>query len=213
LRGISCDPSRSRALRARTRSWRPPATGNTRTLAVTHASAVGPGDGIRTRMGPRTPLDQRTNDADGRLRRPPACRPGDVVSLVSRPRPHHRRDVEHLVRRHARALTAHCGNLRPGEDRARFEAVTESWSTSMHTFAPARARRHTRFNIITSRRTEFVDITDRVESFVRECGVDTGLVNIQSLHTTTAIVLNEHEPLLLSDFSTLLGRVAPRAAW
>ena len=83
----------------------------------------------------------------------------------------------------------------------------------MHTFAPARARRHTRFNIITSRRTEFVDITDRVESFVRECGVDTGLVNIQSLHTTTAIVLNEHEPLLLSDFSTLLGRVAPRAAW
>lgn len=83
----------------------------------------------------------------------------------------------------------------------------------MHTFAPARTRRHTRFGVITTRRTEFVDITDRIKTFVGECGVDTGLVNIQSLHTTTAIVLNEHEPLLLSDFSTLLGRVAPRAAW
>jgi secondary thiamine-phosphate synthase enzyme len=32
------------------------------------------------------------------------------------------------------------------------------------------------------------------------------------MHTTTAIVVNEHEPLLLADFAALLGRVAPQDA-
>ena len=38
-----------------------------------------------------------------------------------------------------------------------------------------------------------------------------GLVNVQTLHTTTAIVVNEHEPLLLTDIAALLERAAPRA--
>ncbi|HKC54543.1 MAG TPA: secondary thiamine-phosphate synthase enzyme YjbQ, partial [Vicinamibacterales bacterium] len=33
---------------------------------------------------------------------------------------------------------------------------------------------------------------------------------IQTLHTTTAIVVNEGEPLLLSDFAALLEEAAPR---
>lgn len=77
----------------------------------------------------------------------------------------------------------------------------------------ASANRHARFRIATDHPTQFVDITDRVEAFVAASGVRDGLVNVQSLHTTTAIVLNEHEPLLLSDFSSLLGRIAPRAYW
>ena len=83
----------------------------------------------------------------------------------------------------------------------------------METLAPASACKHTRLQIDTDRPTQFVDITDEVEAFVAASGVTHGLVNIQSLHTTTAIVLNEHEPLLLSDFSTLLARTAPRAYW
>jgi secondary thiamine-phosphate synthase enzyme len=39
-----------------------------------------------------------------------------------------------------------------------------------------------------------------------------GLVNIQTLHTTSAVVVNEHEPLLLTDMAELLERVAPQGA-
>jgi|SRR5687767_12041506 len=81
----------------------------------------------------------------------------------------------------------------------------------MDTYAPASAARHTSIRITTEHPTQFVDITDQVEDFVAEARVNYGIVNIQTLHTTTAIVLNEHEPLLLSDFSSLLARAAPRA--
>ena len=83
----------------------------------------------------------------------------------------------------------------------------------MEVCAPAATGRHVRLRFTTDRRTQFIDITDEVEGFVAASGIEFGLVNIQSLHTTTAIVLNEHEPLLLSDFCTLLSRAAPRAAW
>ena len=83
----------------------------------------------------------------------------------------------------------------------------------METLAPASACRHTRLQVHTDRSTQFIDITDEIEAFVAASGVTHGIVNIQSLHTTTAIVLNECEPLLLSDFSTLLARTAPRAFW
>ncbi|MGE0459891.1 MAG: secondary thiamine-phosphate synthase enzyme YjbQ [Vicinamibacterales bacterium] len=57
--------------------------------------------------------------------------------------------------------------------------------------------------------TEFVDLTDRVAALVARAGLDAGFVNIQTRHTTTAIVVNEHEPLLLADFRALLERTAP----
>lgn len=77
--------------------------------------------------------------------------------------------------------------------------------------APARTRKHTRLRLATEHPTQFIDLTDQIEDFVAESGIDYGILNIQSLHTTTAIVLNEHEPLLLSDFTSLLARAAPRA--
>jgi secondary thiamine-phosphate synthase enzyme len=77
---------------------------------------------------------------------------------------------------------------------------------------PAWTYRHTTIRIATGRPTEFIDLTDRLEALVAEAGMDTGLVNIQSLHTTTAIVVNEHEPLLLGDFSALLQHAAPIGA-
>jgi secondary thiamine-phosphate synthase enzyme len=67
------------------------------------------------------------------------------------------------------------------------------------------------FAITTYRRTEFVDLTERIESVIEEAGLRQGVVNIQSLHTTAAIVVNEHEPLLLTDFVALLDRQAPPA--
>ena len=57
--------------------------------------------------------------------------------------------------------------------------------------------------------TEFIDLTDRVAAVVARSGIRHGIVNVQSLHTTTAIVVNEHEPLLLADFTSFLEEVAP----
>lgn len=82
----------------------------------------------------------------------------------------------------------------------------------MDTAAPARTYRHTRFNVATERPTQFIDITDRLEALVAEARLEIGFVNVQSLHTTTAIVVNEHEPLLLSDFGELLERTAGTGA-
>ena len=79
----------------------------------------------------------------------------------------------------------------------------------METLAPNSTCRHTNIQIATQRPTEFIDITDRLRELVAEAGIRFGFVNVQALHTTTAIVVNEFEPLLLADFSTLLEKVAP----
>lgn len=72
------------------------------------------------------------------------------------------------------------------------------------------ASRHARIGITTRHPTEFVDLTDQLERLVSATGVRFGILNVQTLHTTTAIVVNEHEPLLLSDFEALLEAAAPR---
>jgi secondary thiamine-phosphate synthase enzyme len=79
----------------------------------------------------------------------------------------------------------------------------------METLAPTPTCRHSRIHLVTRSPTEFIDLTDQVEAFVAEAGIDSGLVNIQSLHTTMGIVVNEHEPLLLMDFARLLEQAAP----
>jgi len=79
----------------------------------------------------------------------------------------------------------------------------------METYAPGSTCRHTSIRIATEHPIQFVDLTEQVELLVAEAGIHTGLVNIQTLHTTTAIVVNEHEPLLLSDFESLFAAVAP----
>ena len=82
----------------------------------------------------------------------------------------------------------------------------------METLAPSAICHHSRIRVETERPMEFIDLTDRVQTLAAEAGIRAGLVNIQSLHTTTAIVVNEHEPLLLADFHALLARTAPCGA-
>lgn len=84
----------------------------------------------------------------------------------------------------------------------------------MHTpsVLSAIASRAAQVRITTSQTVDFVDITDRVHRFVADARLTTGLVNVQTLHTTTAVLVNEHEPLLLDDLRALLGRLAPLAA-
>jgi secondary thiamine-phosphate synthase enzyme len=79
----------------------------------------------------------------------------------------------------------------------------------METFAPAPAHQHTRIRLATTQPTQFLDITERLERLVAESDVGFGVVNVQTLHTTTAVIVNEHEPLLLEDFQTMLEGAAP----
>ena len=64
-------------------------------------------------------------------------------------------------------------------------------------------------HVTTRHPTEFVDLTDRLERLVADAGFRSGILNVQTLHTTTAVVVNEHEPLLLTDFQALLEAAAP----
>ncbi len=59
---------------------------------------------------------------------------------------------------------------------------------------------------------DFIDFTEDVEEFVSESSMENGLVNIQILHTSAALILNENEPLLLEDMKASLDRIAPRHA-
>jgi len=82
----------------------------------------------------------------------------------------------------------------------------------MQTLTPVSACRHTTtIHVTTTQATQFIDLTDRLERLVADADLRFGIVNVQTLHTTTAIIVNEHEPLLLADFHALLEAVAPGA--
>jgi len=63
-----------------------------------------------------------------------------------------------------------------------------------------------------SKAPEFLDITDEVLGAIEESAVQEGTVTVFSRHTTAAVVINEHEPLLLKDMARFLQTMAPREA-
>jgi secondary thiamine-phosphate synthase enzyme len=71
---------------------------------------------------------------------------------------------------------------------------------------------HRLLRIATDAPVAFVDITPLVEAAVREAALGEGFVNVQTRHTTTGILVNELEPLLLEDLRDLLERHAPSAS-
>jgi len=58
---------------------------------------------------------------------------------------------------------------------------------------------------------DFIDLTDKVKAFVKESQIKNGFINIQTLHTTAAIIVNENEPLLLKDFKRHLENLSPKS--
>ena len=79
----------------------------------------------------------------------------------------------------------------------------------MDTLTGSAISHHATIYVTSKHATEFIDLTERVEQVAVTAGIASGIVNIQTLHTTTAIVVNEHEPLLLTDFEALLEAAAP----
>ena len=79
----------------------------------------------------------------------------------------------------------------------------------MATLTAAPACRYSGFRLTTRQPFEFIDLTERLERLVADSGVRVVILNVQTHHNTTAIVVNEHEPLLLADFQALLERAVP----
>ena len=59
---------------------------------------------------------------------------------------------------------------------------------------------------------QFIDLTDKIQNILEKSGIRNGIINIQSLHTTMAIIVNEAEPLLISDMKKTLERIASQKA-
>ena len=67
---------------------------------------------------------------------------------------------------------------------------------------------------ITSDRMQLINVTDRINEIVRKSGIREGIVHLQSLHTTTAVFLNEWQDALLHDVRMFLdGLVARENPW
>jgi secondary thiamine-phosphate synthase enzyme len=63
----------------------------------------------------------------------------------------------------------------------------------------------------TDERRAYVNITPRVEAFVRESGIQHGLVLVNPMHITAAVYVNDDEPGLVADIDDWLERLAPHA--
>ena len=66
------------------------------------------------------------------------------------------------------------------------------------------------FNISTKRRTEFVDITQKVNLFVKESKIVNGVCYVYVPHTTAGITINENaDPSVVRDIIKKLNSLVP----
>src|SRR6202158_702777 len=63
---------------------------------------------------------------------------------------------------------------------------------------------------ITNDRMQLLNITERINEIVRKSGVRDGLVHLQSLHTTSAVFINEWQDALVHDVKTFFEEVVLR---
>lgn len=66
---------------------------------------------------------------------------------------------------------------------------------------------------ITSDRMQLINVTDRINDIVRKSGIRDGIVHLQSLHTTTAVFINEWQDALLHDVRHFLGGLIEERPW
>jgi secondary thiamine-phosphate synthase enzyme len=89
-----------------------------------------------------------------------------------------------------------------------MSAVSQAYAVE----APLPVVQHKILTIHTVHPTQFLDLTRLVEGAVQVAGLHSGTVTVQTRHTTTGIMVNEHEPLLLADLRAMFERVAPARA-
>lgn len=68
-------------------------------------------------------------------------------------------------------------------------------------------------SVSTSRRNEFVDVTEEVRDVVKESGIKKGYVHLYVPHTTAAVTINEnYDPSVKSDILNKLSDLVPAGA-
>jgi secondary thiamine-phosphate synthase enzyme len=80
--------------------------------------------------------------------------------------------------------------------------------------APLASRQHhLTISILTREDTEFIDLTPALVALVQSLGVREGVLTVQTRHTTTGVMINEHEPLLLADLKAMFERLVPASPY
>ena len=65
-------------------------------------------------------------------------------------------------------------------------------------------------SVRTKARTEFVDVTDRVVSIVRNCNVEEGICCVYAPHTTAGVTITENaDPSVVQDMIKELNKLVP----
>ena len=64
--------------------------------------------------------------------------------------------------------------------------------------------------VTTSDRLELVNLSDDIREFAETAGIEDGYIQISSLHTTAALMVNEWQDALLTDVRAFLERIVPR---
>jgi len=61
----------------------------------------------------------------------------------------------------------------------------------------------------TSKRIEFINITEQVQDSIDESGIKEGLCLVNAMHITASVFINDHEYGLHNDFEKWLEKLAP----
>ena len=69
------------------------------------------------------------------------------------------------------------------------------------------------FTVQTSRQIQVMDVTDRVVEIVDQSGVREGFCIVHVPHATAALIVNEWEPNIASDYVKFFSEVVPKGDW
>ena len=86
-------------------------------------------------------------------------------------------------------------------------AVAEETSTSQEMGGNMKIFSRT-FKVVTDGRVELYNLTDKARELVKASGIKAGFIIISSLHTTTALFINEFQAALMADAKSFLERLA-----
>ena len=65
----------------------------------------------------------------------------------------------------------------------------------------------------TKKRREIINLDRLIQEFVKENQVREGILFTRTLHTTSAIIINEFEPGLMTDIESFLNKVVPEIGY
>jgi secondary thiamine-phosphate synthase enzyme len=68
------------------------------------------------------------------------------------------------------------------------------------------------FSLMTEGKMQLIDLTEKISELLQSANIKDGFVNLMSLHTTTALFLNEWQNALLEDIREFLAKLVDEAA-